>query len=403
MIMTLVPSTAFGKGDRESTSDTQYFYDKVYKAGKDDGYGKKEFIKEKDVHYGWKLGSFVISGYTRQTKDEKGNIVFLKNVGDKIKLGFQLKQDIDKLNDDETLSIGIDKKGYDHGLETERTNFGRGAVLIRKTDYQNKVEEPKIYVNYLEANAKTDANTKVDVLEEGDYEAVLDYRVKKDPHQIFGKSIFPSKSDYRISFKFSVRNGNCMVYPFDAKTKAELTNTAVAENGFYLDTAKSRYLTLDIKREVMNKGKDGLVEDTRFNKPAKDGEKFTDEGIYTITAKNQYTNTQTIKKIYVGDNEVLKAYVATNYSVEEINALKADGAKFDKQGNIDVSATKGNLSNQDGNGKKQSKLPLIVVVVLLALAVILGVGYGKRKKVKPEKRIEDEGVHSDIEDEEQCK
>ena len=35
---------------------------------------------------------------------------------------------------------------------------------------------------------------------------------------------------------------------------------------------------------------DGLIEDTRFNGPAKDGAKYTDDGIYTITVQNEYTN-----------------------------------------------------------------------------------------------------------------
>ena len=39
--------------------------------------------------------------------------------------------------------------------------------------------------------------------------------------------------------------------------------------------------TGDIKKEILNVGQDEL--DTRFNRPAKDGETFTDEGVYTIT------------------------------------------------------------------------------------------------------------------------
>ena len=33
-----------------------------------------------------------------------------------------------------------------------------------------------------------------------------------------------------------------------------------------------------------------------------DGEKYTDEGIYTITVSNPYTEEKTVKKIYVGTN-----------------------------------------------------------------------------------------------------
>ena len=51
-----------------------------------------------------------------------------------------------------------------------------------------------------------------------------------------------------------------MVFPFDVTTGAELTNTAFTENGFYLDLAKSRYLDIDIQREVLMEGVDGLTE-----------------------------------------------------------------------------------------------------------------------------------------------
>lgn len=130
---------------------------------------------------------------------------------------------------------------------------------------------------------------------------------------------------YRIFFTFSVRNGNCMVYPLDVSTGSELTNSSMTENGFMLDLAKSRYLQINVKREILTESADGLVEDTRANGPAKDGAKYVDEGIYTITATNQYTNQTTTKKIYVGTNNVLKAFMTSGLSIEEINKLMQDG------------------------------------------------------------------------------
>ena len=109
-----------------------------------------------------------------------------------------------------------------------------------------------------------------------------------------------------------------MVYPFDVVTGAELTNTSVTENGFYLDLARSRYLDPYVKKETLSEGANGLVADTRFNRPARDGESYTDEGIYTITATNQYTNQTTQKIIYVGTNDILSNYVSSGMSVDEI-------------------------------------------------------------------------------------
>src|SRR5699024_9211476 len=76
------------------------------------------------------------------------------------------------------------------------------------------------------------------------------------------------------------------------------------------------------------------VEDTRFNGPARDGVEYVDEGIYTITVTNEYTGQSTIKKIYVGENEVLKAHMTTGLSVSEINSLKDQGATISEDGTL---------------------------------------------------------------------
>lgn len=215
-----------------------------------DGYFGEELIDKNDIHYGWELGSFFVSGYTDEVADTDGNTVFLKNVGDKVTLWFNLNQNIDSLNGKENLSITADTEGYDQYFETSKMNFGRGALIIRYTDYNNVKSEPTIYTNYLEANALVGADTKVQLFEEGDYEVALDYEITSD-------ELIDKIGHYRIFFKFSVRNGNCMVYPFDVKTGSELTNSSMTENGFRLDLAKSRYLKINLKRETL---KDNIVD-----------------------------------------------------------------------------------------------------------------------------------------------
>ena len=122
--------------------------------------------------------------------------------------------------------------------------------------------------------------------------------------------------------------------PLILKTGSELTNSSITPNGFYLDLAKSRYLKINIKREILKEGADGLVEDTRFNRPAKDGEKYTDEGIYTITVKNVYTGQDTSKKIYVGTDDILIAHMATGLPIEEIIKQVNQGATIMEDGTI---------------------------------------------------------------------
>lgn len=290
-----------------------------------DGYYGEEDIVKNDIHYGWNLGNFFISGYTdKRVSNDK--VVLLKNVGDKVTLWFNLSQNIDALNGQNNLFISSDSSAFDQYFETPKTDFGKGALIIRYTDYNNNKSQ-QIYTNYLEANTSFGADTKVQLFEEGDYEVALDYEVTKD-------ELIDTKGHYRIFFKFSVRNGNCMAYPFDITTGSELTNSSMTENGFRLDLAKSRYLKVNVKREVLKDSADGLVEDTRFNGPAKDGAEYTEEGIYTITVSNDYTNQFTVKKIYVGTNKVLRAYMTTGLSIPEINNLVADGATIMDDGTI---------------------------------------------------------------------
>ena len=301
--------------------------------GTGNGYSGSNPLTERDPHYGWILGSFFVTGHTRTVSDENGNPIFLKTLGDTVTLWFHLEQDINALDGDETLTIAADNDGYDQYFKTEKTDFGRGTLIIRHKDYQNKWSEPVLYTDYLAAHA-AGADTQVALFEEGDYEVALDYEIKDSPVDILGVSILPFYHDYRIFFRFSVRNGNCMVYPFDVVTGSELTDTSITENGFYLDLAKSRYLDIDIKKEVLTEGADGLVEDVRFNRPAKDGDQYTEEGIYTITVSNRYTGQETTKVIYVGTNNVLKAHVTTGLPISEINAQLASGAEVAEDGTI---------------------------------------------------------------------
>ena len=163
-----------------------------------------------------------------------------------------------------------------------------------------------------------DADTVISLNEEGDYEVALDYEIKCDSYVLGTKITKTSYSDYRIFFRFSVRNGNCMVFPFDAVTGEELKNTAATPNGFYLDLAQSRYLDILVKRSVLNEQDSGVTEDIRFNRPASDGEMYTQEGLYTIAVRNRYTLEQTVKTIYVGTDERYIDYVSNGYSVQQI-------------------------------------------------------------------------------------
>lgn len=256
----------------------------------------------------------------------------MKTVGNKIKLSFNLEQDITCLNGNTELKIKRDKKGADGNFKTKPHDMGHGELIIKYTNEEgtSRISE---YSNYLEALTSPGADTTIQLFEEGDYEVHLDYAIDQ-------KGLKFTKY-YRTSFKFKIRNGNCMVYIFDSKSGAELSNGDVTENGFRIDTAKSSYPKLTIKKEVLNNTASGLIEDTRFNRAAADGEVFTDEGIYTVTAHNRFDNSldPAVKIIYIGNNNILTAYTkhmnsSEQYTIAQLNYLVEAGYVILDNGDI---------------------------------------------------------------------
>ena len=302
--------------------------------GKDNGFSGEEIIDKDDPHFGWELGSFIINGYTREA-NYNGSPVYLKNVGDKVTLWFTLDQDINCLNGHNNLMISEDTNGYDLEFGVSQTNFGHGALIISYTDYEGKTHDPIIYTDFLMASAKTGADTKVQLFEEGDYKVSLDYEIFNNPYTTRLKSILPEFTNYKITFAFSIRNGNCMVYPFDIENGNELSDNSITSNGFKLDMARSRYLNIDVTRTVLNVGSDGFVsEDIRFNRPAKDSDSYTDEGIYTFTVTNLYTGSTINKTLYVGTDRYLRALSKNVLTVGELNKMISEGYIIESDGTL---------------------------------------------------------------------
>ena len=288
------------------------------KTGLDNGYYNTLEIGKDDPHFGLSIGKFYISGFTGVTSKDGEHFIFLKTVGDDVELHFELAQDIDMIGGDTSVTINQDTGGYDRQFGISPSNFGRGTLIVRFTDYQNNTGEPQVYTDYLAAKSTGSADTVIALNEEGDYEVALDYEIKKDSRILGTAATTSTFTNYRIHFVFSVRNGNCMVFPFDLVTGEELRNTAIAPNGFKLDLAHSRYLTINVKLSTLTEGAQGVVEDIRFNRPARDGEEYTQEGIYTITVQNEYTEQETTKTLYVGSDESLIDYVTQGFSLEQI-------------------------------------------------------------------------------------
>ena len=194
-------------------------------------------------------------------------------------------------------------------------------------------------------------------------------------------SLVPEYANYKIDFYFEVRNGNCMVFPFDLITHSELTNEAYAPNGFYLDLAKSRYLNINIKKELLAAGSNALAEDTCFNGPARDGDEYTEEGIYTITASNPSTGQETVKKIYVGNDPVLKCYAVTGLPIETINARLAEGDAISDEGML-ITPEQTPIAAPEVEEPADEGFPIALVALLAAavLVIIVALPLSRRRK-----------------------
>ena len=364
--VTLPTNALADDSSSNGSEDNKYYYDKVVNTGLDNGYSESNSIKEGDPHFGWKLGRFVVSGFTSRAGDDVP--VFLKNSGDRVELSFQLNQSIDSLNGDDKRKISGDGNGYDEYFGIPKTDFGHGALITKHTDYQNASTEPTVSTEYL-SSVKVGANTHIDMYEEGDYEVALDYEIESPGLLPFR----PAYNNYRIFFKFKVRNSNTMMFLFDTATNNELFNGSVTSSGFRIDMAGSHYLDVSVKREVLNSTGDGLTEDVRFNKTATDGAVFEDEGIYTVTVKNPNTGEEaTTKRIYVGTNDAMKASVANNMTLAEAQERIAEGATVADDGSFRPASKKTDASANEVSGKNGDAASMGgLVIALLAVGVVL--------------------------------
>ena len=364
--VTLPTNVLADDSSSNGSEDNTYYYDKVVNTGLDNGYSESNSIKEGDPHFGWKLGRFVVSGFTSRAGDDVP--VFLKNSGDRVELSFQLNQSIDSLNGDDKRKISGDGNGYDEYFGIPKTDFGHGALITKHTDYQNASTEPTVSTEYL-SSVKVGANTHIDMYEEGDYEVALDYEIESPGLLPFR----PAYNNYRIFFKFKVRNSNTMMFLFDTATNNELFNGSVTSSGFRIDMAGSHYLDVSVKREVLNSTGDGLTEDVRFNKTATDGAVFEDEGIYTVTVKNPNTGEEaTTKRIYVGTNDAMKASVANNMTLAEAQERIAEGATVADDGSFRTASKKTDASANEVSGKNGDAASMGgPVIALLAVGLVL--------------------------------
>ena len=382
----LSPFVVSASAEEDNTDQIKYFGTAVA-CGKDNGY-RQQAIKD-DPHKGWTLGSFFVKGFSGVTQSKinaynKDMPVYLKNAGDTVTFGFKLDQNIDKLNGNKKLKIADDKKVVQDCYVADpyvQGDFHKGVLIIVHTDANGK-EKISTYRDFLKGKS-VGANTEVQLFEEGDYRVILAYEIYRDDAFNFLRDwANPNGSwfDYKIEEYFSVRNGNCMIYPMDVQSGSELTNKSCSKAGFRVDLAKSNYLQLSVKKENLNSNKTDIVEDIRFNKIVSDGTKFVDEGKYTITAKNVYTNLTTEKVIYVGDNPIMICNATTGLSVPKINGylqsgytLSLDGTLKDSTGAVHSNYYANSYVESANGSNAETNVWMIVAIVSIVVIAVGGI------------------------------
>lgn len=398
LLITLQPTLNVAHAD--SSNNVLYFGDSV-PCGKDNGYIPNtsskwnpcalitmpgliaSLIPKDNPHNGWELGKFFVKGFSAKTESDinyysKNMVVFLKNVGDELSFGFNLKQDISRLNNTPSLFIEDDRKIIQDCWIQEpyyKADFHHGLLMILHTDFKGETKIIK-YHDFLKA-VQVGADTEVMLFEEGDYRLILCYEiyVKRSGFNWLLDWTDPNGTwyDYRMESYFSVRNGNCMAFPIELNSGSELMNNSVTQRGFRIDFAQSHYLNVIVKKENINANLSGLVVDTRFNGLVSDGSEFTDEGKYTITIQNQYTGITTQKIIYIGNDPIMKCNTVTGKSINEIKKLLAQGYQISKDGQIVSDAS---VNGEDNNVKTIDDETLsswmIALIVILPLLVVVG-------------------------------
>lgn len=261
----------------------------------DNNYDNAEQVKVGDRQQGWTLGDFIVSDYSSRLSDSSGNDIFLKKIGDKITLSFDLQQNIKKLNNNDNFQIASIKNANLVNPTLKGKINGLGTLVVQMKEPSGKLEKAKVYKNYL-SGVNKNANAEVITLEEGDYHAVLCYAI--DDTSFLG-DILNRHQYYRIDYNFKIRNGNANAFIKDISTKSELEDGATTTNGFTIDTANSKYLNI----QIVKTNQDGKVVK---NVPYKSGESIDDEGKYEISITTDYSNIATKKTIYVKKKSVTK-------------------------------------------------------------------------------------------------
>lgn len=361
----LSPSMAIAKAETVSASNgNSYSYSQLMSCADGSGYANPKALSVGDPLVGVKVAEIKLSDFSSTTvKNSKR--YFLKTAPDVPVLSIELKTDLNNLGGSSAwVNDDGDTRIPDYGFVG---SIGYGWLGISHTDYQGKVQTVAIRDVFKKVQSGS-SFAPAWFGSEGSYKVSLCFEAKrqtgtyKNWHHPFYYTNDPTYgyTNYRIDAQFEIRNANAQVFAFDSKGN-ELLSGSVC-NQLTLDFANSRYLQINVKREI-TVGSNELMEstDVRFNSVGVDKRTYSTPGVYTIEAYNDVTGAKTTRRILVVDSQnqeetqILKTATANKYS--EFASLRSQ--------NVDSDNTNIAVNDSDKNNGS-----VIITIICSAMALV---------------------------------
>lgn len=369
-MLLLSPNKTIAKAETVSANNANsYSWSQLNSCVDGSGYSNPKTLSVGDPLVGVNVAEIKLSNFSSITNKD-GKRYFLITVPDVPVLSIELKTDLSNLGGSGAwVNEDGDSRIPDYGFLGK---IGEGWLGISHTDYQGKVQT--VCVKDVLKKINNTSFTPAWFGSEGSYKISLCFETArvssrekewKNPFKYVWKNTY-SYNNYRIDAQFEIRNANAQVFAFDSKGN-ELLSGAVC-NQFTLDFANSRYLQINIKREVAVNSNE-LMEstDVRFNSVGVDKRTYDTPGVWTITARNEVTGVSTTRRILVIDSN----------DTEEANALKeATSKKYSEFSSLNVQHNNESVNTNNENTISENKDGIVVAIIVSATVVVLAIIIG---------------------------
>lgn len=370
LILLPIKATTFAQAETTviETNGNSYSFSKLLSCSDRCGYTNPQSLSVGDPLVGVNVAEIRLENFSATTVKE-GKLYFLKTTPDIPVLSIVPLTDFNNLGGTGTwINEDGDTRIPDFGFIGE---IGYGWLGITHKDYQGKIQTLCVS-NVLRKTKDGISFTPAWFGEEGSYRIALCFEVKRQigcekkwdwwPFKYHYDPIY-SFTNYKIDAQFEIRNANAQVFAFDSKGN-ELLSGAVS-NQFTLDFANSRYLQINIKREIaVNSNELMESSDVRFNSVGVDKRTYDTPGVWTITVRNEVTGDSTTRRILVIDSN----------DTEEANALKVSTSKkYSEFSSLNVKNNNEEVNTSNEKIVSENKDGIVVTIIVSATVVVLAV------------------------------